>query len=79
MINLEYSKIKLIAWRFGRVFLAAFLAEVALHLEELSAFKDLYPMLLLPALIAGISAVSKAIREYLADDEYESILHKLPV
>lgn len=37
-----------------------------------------YPALL-ASIIAGIQALGKAIREYYGDEEYKSLVHKLPV
>jgi len=38
----------------------------------------LYPAIL-SAIIAGVNALGKAIREYFGDDKYQSKVHKLPL
>jgi len=74
----DYPQWKIVAWRFGRVFLAAVLMELAIIIpavENLS-LEQLWPALVVPALIAGLSALGKAIRLKSSD---ESRLHKLPL
>lgn len=62
----EYEKWKLVAWRFGRVFLSAFIIELAVVLPTIQTYdvQSLYRLLLIPCLIAGLSALGKALREY---------------
>jgi len=77
-----YAEWKLIAWRFIRTFVAAFLVQLAAilpSLEKVPPTIDLWYMLFLPAVTAGIVALSKAIRDKYGDDEYEDLVHKLPV
>ena len=76
-----YPEWKIILWRFVRVFLAAFIAQLALSLVVLETLtiETLWPTLVLPAVIAGISALGKAIRDKVGDDKYESRIHKLPL
>lgn len=75
----DYSKIKAIAWRFGRVFLATFLVELGVAFPNVKTWGDVYPLLLVPAVSAGLVALSKAVREYFAGGDYKSLLQKLPL
>ena len=76
-----YPEWKLLLWRFIRVFFAAFLGQLALSLvilEELT-LETLWPAIVLPAVTAGIVALSKALRDRFGDDEYTDLVHKLPL
>jgi len=76
-----YPEWKLLLWRFIRVFFAAFLAQLALLLPNIEEFSVelLWPMLILPAVTAGVVALSKALRDRFGDDEYTDLVHKLPL
>ena len=76
-----YAHWKIILWRFVRVFLAAFLGQLALSLVILVdlTLETLWVTLILPAVIAGISALSKILRDKYGDEEFKKPIHKLPV
>ena len=93
-----YASWKKVAWRFGRVFISAFVVTLAAALAEFDGSKLVaegmqngfwafltalwgvvfYPAVL-SAIVAAISALGKAVREYFGDAEYKSKVHKLPV
>lgn len=77
--KIEYSKIKLIGWRFARVFIAGALLSIATQINVITKVEDLLPVLVLPALTAGLVALAKAVREYIADGDYTSLISKLPL
>lgn len=79
MPNNEYAKWKKVAWRFGRVFIGAALVSLAANWGSVESVADVWPLFVLPALIAGVNALFKAVREYLASGNYRSLLHKLPL
>ena len=78
MPNIDYSKLRLVAWRYGRVFVGAFLVSLAANWGSVESLNDAWPLFAQPALIAGVVAVGKALREFLASGNYKSLLHKLP-
>jgi len=65
----EYPLYKIIAWRFFRVFIATFLGTIAILLPELDNANDFYKIILLPAIVASISAIGKLAREYNLTDK----------
>lgn len=75
----DYAKWKKVAWRFGRVFVGAALVSLAANWSSVEGVADVWPLFVLPALTAGFVAVWKAVREYLAEGNYRSLLHKLPL
>lgn len=76
---MDYPKYKKVAWRFARVFIGAFLVNVSVNWNSVNKVEDLVPLLLVPALSAGLVAVFKALREYIAKGEYTSLLHKFVI
>ena len=76
---MDYPKWKLIAWRYGRVFVGAFLVVAATSWEQVQEPQDILKVAVVPALIAGVVAVGKAVRTYFASGNYRSILQKLPL
>lgn len=77
-----YAEWKVVLWRFVRVFLAAFLTQLLIifpTLEKFPPLDDVYPMLLLPALTAGIVALFKYLRDKFAAEDYTKLIHKLPL
>jgi len=74
-----YPLWKKVAWRFVRVFVATFLATLAMSLESFDLSQDWWKALVLPAITASISAVAKAIREYVGSSDYDNLIHKLVV
>lgn len=79
MKGMDYSKIKLIGWRFGRVFLAAFLVTLSTQLSHLETINQLWPVLIYPAITAGVVAGAKALRLYFGDLDYKKPIHRLPL
>lgn len=75
----DYAKWKLVAWRFGRVFLSAFLVSLSLTIKDLQNLDSFWPIVLYPAIIAGISALFKALREAYGRGDFDSFIHKLPL
>lgn len=73
----KYPLVKRVAWRFGRVFIATFLVTTASQLVKVNRIEDIWPLLLIPALSASLAALGKAIREYVASDDYSNAIHKL--
>jgi len=77
-----YPRWKKWVWRFGRVFLATFLAQVVVLLPKISDYtnwNEWWTLLILPALVASISALAKALRDYLGEGDYDNKIHKLPI
>lgn len=72
-----YPAWKKIAWRFLRVFVAAVLIQFATDLAAIASFEDLTQKVLVSALTAGISALGKAVREWLASDDYKASIHRI--
>ena len=75
----DYSTIKVIAWRFGRVFIAAFLIQFAVYLPQIETLdvNVIYKVLLVPSLIAGLTALGKALREYKGSADHKSVVDKI--
>jgi hypothetical protein len=70
--KIQYSEIKAALWRFGRVFLAGFLANITID-QLIFGAQDLQITLLKSGVVGGISAIAKYLR-----DENER-LGKLPL
>lgn len=70
----DYSEWKVIAWRFGRTFLAVFLASFGVGLLGAKDF-DALQTLFVASVGAGIVAVAKAIR----GEETEGLRGKFPL
>jgi hypothetical protein len=58
----EYSKVKAALWRLGRVFLAGFLANIAID-QLFFGTQDIQLTLLRSGVVGGISAIAKYLRE----------------
>jgi hypothetical protein len=72
---MKYPEWKILAWRFGRVFVSVFLVQVGSGIVSLENPSEIIKSLILPALSGAIVALGKAIR-----DNYEDrfpILKKL--
>lgn len=76
-----------ILWRFGRIFLSAFLFTGSLVLvnaqpESLTSWDRFLNTLVLPFLlsggIAGINAVGKLLRDTFGSEDKDSVIDKLP-
>lgn len=64
------------AWRFARVFVVAFLgAAITIQPDELGMWLFLAAM---AGFSAGLEALGKALREFVAQGDYKSWIHKLP-
>lgn len=74
----EYSQWKRIAWRYSRVFVGAFLVVAATSWEQVQEPQDILKVAVIPAAIAGVAAVGKALRTWLAEGNFQSLIHKLP-
>ena len=74
----SYPQWKIIAWRYSRVFVGAFLVTAGVNWEQVQNPEDILKLAVVPALIAGVVAVGKAIRTYFADNNFSSLLNKLP-
>ena len=82
MPSVDYSKIKIVAWRFGRAFVWGFVMSLAVVVStvELDDMNRAFLVSALTgALAAGGQAAWKAIRLWFASDNYKSLLHKLPL
>ena len=86
-MNNIYPEWKKVLWRFGRIFLSAFLFTGALVLintqpEALTSWDKFFNMLVLPFLlsggIAGINAVGKLLRDTFGSEDKNSLVDKLP-
>jgi len=75
----SYEAWKKIAWKFARVFVAASLVSIAANLERINSVNDVLSLLLIPAATAGLVAVAKSIREYVASGDYTNLIHKMPL
>lgn len=77
----SYPNWKKIAWRFARAFVSGFLTSLAVSIKVVEV-SDLNQALLISLLVgaatAGLQAAGKALREWLAEGNYQSLLHKLP-
>lgn len=77
----EYAKWKMVLWRYIRVFMAAFIVQLAVTLPKLDVttltLETAIQFCLLPCAIAGISAIGKALRVYL-EEGYPKV-DKLPL
>ena len=77
-----YPRYKKWIWRFARVFIASFLAQFVVLLPKVQDYTDWHEwwaLLILPALIASISALAKALRDFIGEDDYSNKIHKLPI
>ena len=79
MAKVKYPVYKQVLWRFARVWLSAFLVSIALTAKDVNNLDNLWPLVLYPALIAGISALGKALRENLGEGDYTNKVYKLPL
>ena len=77
MSKKKYPLVRKVAWRFGRVFVATFLVVTASQLASVKNVDDLWPLLVIPALSASLEALGKAVREYVASEDYSNAIHKL--
>ncbi|MBT6401288.1 hypothetical protein HOK10_01700 [candidate division WWE3 bacterium] len=86
-MNNIYPEWKKVLWRFGRIFLSAFLFTGSLVLintqpEALTSWDKFFNMLVLPFLlsggIAGINAVGKLLRDTFGSEDKNSLVDKLP-
>ena len=79
--KVDYAKWKKVLWRFGRIFLAAFLTTLALTIGDLETLdiNNLWPVVVYPAIVAGINALFKALREKIGDGDYSKLIYKLPL
>ena len=77
----EYPLWKKVAWRYGRAFVATFLA--SLSTQILMFQEDLTLTALRSAIFAsfaaGLQALSKVVRDVYGDKKYSSPVHKMPV
>ena len=62
MAKVEYPTWKIVAWRYGRVFLAAFIASISVDQLVLGT-QDLTTTLARSAVAAGLAAMAKLLRE----------------
>lgn len=76
---IDYALWKKWLWRFTRVFLATFLLNVGTNLPKVEKIEDLMPLVIVPAASAAVSATFMALREAGARQNYDSLLHKLPL
>ena len=64
----EYPKWKLVLWRFVRVFFVAFLVSFAANVQAIKIIglsgEALFDTMIIPACIAGLVALFKALRVY---------------
>lgn len=86
-MNNEYPEWKKVLWRFGRIFLSAFLFTGSLVFvnaqpEALTSWDKFLNSLLLPFFlsggIAGINAVGKLLRDTFGTEDKDSAIDKLP-
>lgn len=86
-MNIEYPEWKKVLWRFGRIFLSAFLFTGSLVLvnaqpESLTSWDRFLNTLVLPFLlsggIAGINAVGKLLRDTFGSEDKDGVIDKLP-
>ena len=75
----EYALWKKSLWTFGRVFLAAFLTTTALALKDVQNLDSLWMLAVYPAIIAGISALAKYVRDRVGAGDYGNAIYRLPV
>lgn len=85
--KLPYAEWKKVAWRFGRVFVSAFLVTGSLVLintgvEALASWENFKNLLIYPfalsGAVAGINALGKLIREIFGSDKQDSLVDKIP-
>ena len=79
MAKVEYPQWKVIAWRFIRTFFAVLLVELSARLSSIQKLEDVFPLLLVPAVSAGLVSLAKAFRDWVASDDYGNIVHKMIV
>lgn len=68
----EYPKWKVVTWRFVRVFIASFVvvfSQYLINLQGLPTLEGIGKVAIIPAFIAGINALGKALREYFENGE----------
>lgn len=63
--KVDYSAVKSFLWRYVRVFLAGFLVCLATSIKEVDVLSagGLWSLIWKPALVAGVEAVAKALRD----------------
>lgn len=74
-VKMDYPTIKKIGWRFLRTFVAVFLIALGSGLGEAQPVKAL----VISALSGALVATGKAVREYVASDDFNNLVHKLPL
>ena len=75
----QYSKAKIVIWRFGRIFLLGALVSLSANIQSLNSTTDIKNALIIPAITAGGAALTKALRLYLGGEDYSSPIHKSPI
>ena len=74
-MTVKYAEWKKVLWRYVRVFVSASLAQIGVNLV-LIGDPDLVRSAIIAAIAAGLSAISKALRE---GENYRAKIHKLPI
>lgn len=79
MSNTTYPEWKKFVWNWGRAFAVTFFAQLVVFLPQLedpSNLQSWLKVVILPALVATITAIMKGIRN--KTDDYSSLVYKLP-
>jgi len=75
MQHKKYPLIKKVGYRFIRTFVSVFLITLGTGL----GLEDPNKALVISALSAALVSTGKAVREYIASDDFNSVVHKLPL
>lgn len=76
-IGKNYATWKKVTWRYGRVFLAAFLSVISIDVLLFGSANAVETMAK-AGVIAGVSSLFKYLRESVGPD-YDRVVHKLPL
>lgn len=77
--KVNYPLFKKLLWRFLRVFVGTFLAVAGMNLIKVNKVEDLIPLVLIPAFSASLATLGKYLRESLAKDNYNNLIHKVMI
>ena len=76
-VKKDYSLVKKAIWRFGRVFVVAFVGAVV-AIQPSEDWREWVFLAAMSGFSAALAAVGKALREFVASGDYKNLIHKLP-
>lgn len=76
--KVDYPVVKKVLWRYARVFVAGFVGTISVDIL-LTGTPEMLTTMLKAAVVGGISALFKFVREEVGADDYENPVHRLPL